>query len=1281
MLIENITHPLLNDFILRVTGSGDTYFNTESSSRLNNFVKYISSITRDSNDIFAFYPLRSAQNIGKGNYAFGIGDMASGAPVFFPEIAQWTESGINLGSDLVVGRRRFKTVGLIDFSGKVRTDDKFQFRRNETSVFYFLKHNRPKNETSLYRPGQTCPYYWFDDSVDNFGVIAPEFSTSDFRTVGTTYIYDEIYGGDKKGYQVDFSASQAEKYNVFTQNTGREVGTGIANYTPPPVSFYEIDNNENKFVCINTVYKKNNYSIRSFFGKDYRILTGRFPDPKYTIQARDTKTSGIYINNLFPQRMVIGAGVKNDSVAIYDLEGLDHLCAGVLILQGDYTHKAKDIAENMAEAIGIKVRPVQNLETNFAVGNIFSDNFSCSGYIKSINYYDYTTPVSYKTYSDYDDILKFSATIYSGSYIDYGRWTYTLVNSVTGELRSPERADILEPRGEVVSVGFNVGLQSIYPPVFGSYYNRGVVGFVSGIGQVDSFGNFSFSRFTEQNESGTSGFYLISSNGNISGQEFFPPKRRVFQEKVIGYVSGIQSSSNKFLPFNEFSELYSSGYFINNNVYKFPKIKLIPEPIIGYISGYRFDNGIFSGFDNNSLTGSSGYFYENMQYNFLPNKDIEAIGVTGFLIGIKSGDYFSGFYKNNPIDGLYSGIFIQNDFSNPAETEDIIELYFPTGSGEFSGFSGLYGFDENIGFKYTGFFSQLLDEDGDPILDENNDPIPITFDGNSGFVEISPGPFANTVIGSMTGLIGSKNIINFTGAFNGFENTEIANSNYGYEYSGFFVGYSGFSGAIIDPQTLTPNEYGIGIFTGFIGSVNNFQYINLTGFNDEPEFANGGLFSGFFVLSSGFSGINGAISGTGMQTGFIGSKYYFEESGIFSGFSGFAQFTTPFLNEINIDFNFTNGSGFSGVYNQSTGLGVISGLITTGKSPLLFGDPLHFVPTILAIQYGGNNIVFNSGDFIFTGVIPEITGITYLSGFKFAYAIQSGTFVTGDSLITGANPEIIGLTYFTNTGEDAILSGFDSASLDYILRLESYEGQKLESGVRIEIDKLISGLKTDNVWDKITDGCLMAGPRTHSGIFIPLKNNGKTGISYNFVSGDYSRLSGLLGDGSSKYIDTAHNLNQETTGSQHMAVYITRTGTSANQYYIGAGIQSITGSSAIYASGSNTLFQKSRASGIANYGNFVPTTGLMITSRFNTGVWVARNTYVSETAFVYIENGAQASNIYVFANNPTGDGAATPEGYSDARIAMYSIGINVDILKDYENRIIDYLSGIKNYIN
>lgn len=1278
MLIEDIKHPLVSDFLTRITGYGDIYLNTEASSRLNDFVKYIGSITSDGDD-FAFYPLRPGQNIGKGNQVFGIGGMASGAPIIFPNIAQWTESGINLGSDLVIGRTRYKTLGIINFSGKVRNDKRFQFRKNETSVFYFLKHNRPVYETSLYRPGQPCPYFWFDDSSDNFGVLAPEFSTSDFRTTGTTYIYDEIYGGDKKGYQVDFSADVPSKYNIFTSYTGRGIGTGSADYIPPPVSFYEIDNNENKFVCINTVFKKDTYSIRSFFGRDYRILTGKFPDPYFSSEEEDPETGEVYIENRFPQRMVIGAGVKNDSVSGYDLEGLDHTCAGILILQGDYSNKAKDIAEIMAETLGIKIRTSEIKDITGFFSNI-SDSFAFSGAINSINYYDFTSPKIYETYSDYDDIASFYPSITGASYINYGKWEYVLINNITGDLTSPASIDVAETRPEITGLTFTNGVVEMYLSPFGNFWNRGVLGFVSGYRtKLDDFGNYSFTRFTEQTESGFSGFYLTNVSGTATGSKIFPPTRKTFQQNITGYISGYKESINSlFIPFDSTSNLYSSGYFTDTATVKYPKLNIIPQYIIGYISGY-FENNIFSGFDKSYIDASSGYFYEDQQFDFLPKKLINEEPVTGFLVGLKSGDYFSGYYQNSPVDGLYSGILIDNDFSNPAEVDPLVEIYFPTGSGLFSGFTGMYNFDDRLGFVFTGFFNQLFNQNGDPILDNSNNPIFEPFNGSSGFVDLGDGPFSNTRIGYMTGIIGSRNFLYSSGEFNGFDSIEFPDTDYGYQYSGFFAYSSGFLGTEIDPITQERNLEGTGIYTGLIGYINTYEYVNLTGFDNEEYFTIGGQFTGFsFPLGSGFSGINGNLSGTGVQTGIIGSKNYLVEfGGEYSGFSGFAEFSPAFLNEINIDFSFPEGSGFSGLYDSQTGLGVMSGVITTGKAPLLFGDPVYFIPAIIAMEYGGNFTEFITGDFVLTGIIPEITGLTYLSGLITTFAINTGSLVTGN-IVTGIIPEILQINYYD--ASQAYIDSFDFNARDYILRLESYEGQQLESGVRTEINKLISGLKADNAWDKITDACLLAGPRTHSGVLIPLKNNGKTGIGYNFISGDYIRSSGLVGDGATKYIDTAHLLSQETTGSQHMAVFITRTGSpSIDQYYIGAGIQNITGSSAIYASG-GTLYQKSRASGILAYGNGGITTGFMATSRFNTGIWVAKNDSIAEIAFVYVESGAQPSNIYVFANNNTGAGTGTPIGYSDARIAMYSIGTNVDLLTGFQKRMDDYLTGIRSYI-
>jgi len=1260
MLIEDIKHPLVSDYLHRYTGYSNTYLNTSGSSELNDFIKYLYSIVGDGN--FAFYPLPSRMNTTTGNQMFGLGTMATGSPITFPKNVIRSESGIVLGS--------LNSVGIVDFS----INEKFQFRKNEVSIFYFFKHNRP-TDTRVYREGQVCPYFWFDDSADNFGVFAPEFSSSDLRTTGNTYLYDEIYGADKKGYQMDYSAPAPEKLGALTDTelTGADrFGTGILNIKWPPVSFYEIDNNEDRFVCINTVINKDFYSLRSFFGRDYRVLTGKFPAARLSYELLDPETNTFYIDNKFPKRIVIGAGVKNDSISGYDIPGTDHTCAGLIVLEGDYTDKASEIAYITSETFKIKSRPpISSLSPN----NL-KDPVSLNPNILSVNYYDYRSPIAYETSSNYNDIINYNANISRINYINYGIWVYEVLQSTTGTLKSPIPADLLDFKPEIMGIVLISGVLSVSPPAFGSLYNRGVIGFVSGLREKkpNSDDEYIFTRFTEQDISGSSGFYYTNAIGNVSQIQIFPPiKLGLQQQYVTGYISGYKDPvSQVFTPFDSVSDLYSSGYFNSVGHKSYPELKIITEYITGYISGFLFENNIFSGFDSNYLDCSSGYYYSGNQYEFLPEKNINTQPVTGFLVGVKSGDTFSGFYQNAEIIDLYSGIFSINDGSNAAEVNEIVQIYFKTGE-EFSGLSGM-GLDERLGFNYTGFFNPVLDINGNPLLDNNNNPIIQSFDGNSGFsgAQILT---EDQILGVMSGIVGSRNFLVFNGEFDGFNNIDYPNTNYGFEYSGFFASNSGFVGTEINPDTLEINTYGTGIMTGLIGYINKDTYVGLYDFNNNPDFPDSGVFTGFsFPLGSGFSGLFDEF-GTGIQTGIIGSKNKFLLSGSFSGFTGQSGFNQGFLDAINIDFNFYDGSGFSGLYNSQTGIGMMSGLITTGRSPFLFGDPIYFASQIASITYGGNFISGDVSDILSTGLLAQITGITYVFGYATGSAINSGSDQNGDIIVTGLHPEILGVNYFAASYMDK----YDFQATDYILRLEAYEGQELESGVRNAINNLISGLKTDNIWDKITNACLLAGPKTRSGIFVPLKNGGKTGQAYNFTSIDYNRMSGLIGDGSSKYVNTNILLNQESTGNQHMLVYVTKTGFSQTQCYIGAGIQDTTGSSAIYMSGS-VLYQKSRASGLSPYGNFGPSTGMMATSRYSTGVWVARNTNISETSFIYLENGAQPSNIYVFANNATGFGTGAPEHYSDARIAIYSVGKNIDNLSKFEQRINTYLDSIKSHI-
>ena len=88
--------------------------------------------------------------------------------------------------------------------------------------------------------------------------------------------------------------------------------------------------------------------------------------------------------------------------------------------------------------------------------------------------------------------------------------------------------------------------------------------------------------------------------------------------------------------------------------------------------------------------------------------------------------------------------------------------------------------------------------------------------------------------------------------------------------------------------------------------------------------------------------------------------------------------------------------------------------------------------------------------------------------------------------------------------------GFDPDALDYINRVETADGERLEPRVRTAINQFVLGCKADGIWTSLVTSCIMAGARTVAGAITPLVGNAPT--NNNFVAGDYSRTLGLLGN-------------------------------------------------------------------------------------------------------------------------------------------------------------------------
>ena len=111
----------------------------------------------------------------------------------------------------------------------------------------------------------------------------------------------------------------------------------------------------------------------------------------------------------------------------------------------------------------------------------------------------------------------------------------------------------------------------------------------------------------------------------------------------------------------------------------------------------------------------------------------------------------------------------------------------------------------------------------------------------------------------------------------------------------------------------------------------------------------------------------------------------------------------------------------------------------------------------------------------------------------------------------------------------------DPDAAAYITAVETADGQALEEKVKIAIDNFVLGCKADGIWDAIKASCILAGARTLTGALVPLAGAAPT--NFNFVAGAYNRTTGLVGDGSTKYLNSNRNNNSDPQDSQHLSLY------------------------------------------------------------------------------------------------------------------------------------------------
>jgi hypothetical protein len=248
----------------------------------------------------------------------------------------------------------------------------------------------------------------------------------------------------------------------------------------------------------------------------------------------------------------------------------------------------------------------------------------------------------------------------------------------------------------------------------------------------------------------------------------------------------------------------------------------------------------------------------------------------------------------------------------------------------------------------------------------------------------------------------------------------------------------------------------------------------------------------------------------------------------------------------------------------------------------------------------------------------------------------------------------------------AVANGYDTDAQTYITAVETVDGEPLETAVRNAINAFVVGCKEDGIWTSIKACCILAGARTLAGALVPLVGTAPT--NNNFVSADYNRKTGLLGDGSTKNILTNRNSNADPQDSHHLSIYATAPGQDGAKIHIGAGTSQSGATNIGRYSGNSSLQTRSRCSALTASAGSGMATGLIALNRASS-VNYQRRVAGAETTATQASQAPLDQIIQVFSSQSS--------SYSSARIAFYSIGesLSLALLEARVTALISACSG------
>ena len=244
-------------------------------------------------------------------------------------------------------------------------------------------------------------------------------------------------------------------------------------------------------------------------------------------------------------------------------------------------------------------------------------------------------------------------------------------------------------------------------------------------------------------------------------------------------------------------------------------------------------------------------------------------------------------------------------------------------------------------------------------------------------------------------------------------------------------------------------------------------------------------------------------------------------------------------------------------------------------------------------------------------------------------------------------------------------SAYDADAQAYIAAVEAADTAAgspggLETAVKDAINTFVVGCKADGIWNAIKASCILSGARTLEGALQPLAGAAPTNVGGNFTQADYSRKTGLIGNRTTKYLNSNRLGSADPQNSFHASCFVSTSQTGTD----GRALMGALSTTPTVSRSLQLAIDDGRdICGVRSSG-FLPSNRPL--NSFATGF--IGGTRPSSASFDFRFAATQltktetslappALNTFVFAQNFNGSLSAP----TDARLAFYSIGESLDL--------------------